>query len=576
MASTSLQFICLKTKKRLTSTLESHVHSRKLKEMSEQKIAGFLREFGLAKRETDVYVFLSRKGPQKVNEVSAGLRIDRSEVYRILANLQKKGVIESSFEYPARYMPIALNTLIDSLIDSKKGEIGNLESRKEDLMASWSSIKKKSETSVPITRFSIVMGRRRIQSKILQIVKETKKELLMLTTGPGVIHSDISGVFDEIVVLASKRNIGCRILTDISQTNIDIIKAAIRKAKHKKLDIKFRHVDLTSDLFSQYVIRDRDEVMLHSTTGDTASPSQEQEKGFWIKDEIFVSVLNASFEEKWRNAIDAADKMDAIESGRPVEVTQVLRDAEKAQERILEVLGKASDEVLVITSSQGLRGIMREGLLTQCHERKIKCKVMAPIDLDNLEEAQRLSKSCEIKHISISYLMMLLVDRKHLFVFKTQPVDEEAKHVFYMTNVFYTNDQRYVERAEEMLKDIWKRGVDLSDIASSAGMKMPSVRVSSDATLFKTAEEMLRNNADSALIMKADKPIGITLQRDILREIVRAQKDPHKTYAEQAMSVRIVAVDNEESLTQVIKTLKEKGMERTAVLKDGKLVAMIT
>jgi len=544
--------------------------------MSEQKIAGFLRDFGLAKRETDVYVFLSRKGPQKVDEVSAGLRIDRSEVYRILANLQKKGVVDSSFEYPARYVPIDLERLIDSLIDAKKGEIGNLENRKEDLMVSWSSIKKKSETITPTTRFSIVMGRRRIQSKILQIVRETKKELLMLTTGPGVIQKDFAGIFDEIVRLISKHNISCRVLTDISQMNVDIIKNTIQKAERKKLKIEFRHVDLAPDFFSQYVIRDRDEVMLHSTIGDTTSASGDQDKGFLIKDEIFVAVLNASFEEKWRSAIDAADKINAMESGRPVQVSQVLRDADEAQERLLEALENANEEVLAITSSQGLKGIIQEGLLTRCHERKIKCKIMAPIDLDNLEEAQQLSKSCELKHVSISYLTMLMVDTKHLFMFKTQPINEEAKYAFYMSNVFYTNDQKYVERADEMLKDIWKRGVTLSDITSSAGMKMPSIRVSSNATLFKIAEEMLRNNTESILVMKDDEPIGITMQKDILREIIQAQRDPHKTYAEQALSIHIVAIGNEETLSQAIKTIKEKGMERAAVLKDGKLVAMIT
>ncbi len=66
---------------------------------------------------------------------------------------------------------------------------------------------------------------------------------------------------------------------------------------------------------------------------------------------------------------------------------------------------------------------------------------MASIDLDNLEPAQRLLSRYEVKHVPISYLTMMLVDNKHLFMFKMPPLsDFGSESAFYLADTFYSTD----------------------------------------------------------------------------------------------------------------------------------------
>ena len=59
---------------------------------------------------------------------------------------------------------------------------------------------------------------------------------------------------------------------------------------------------------------------------------------------------------------------------------------------------------------------------------------MASIDLDNLEPAQKLATRYEIKHVPISYLTMMLVDNKHLFMFKMPPLSDFGSEVRILFN----------------------------------------------------------------------------------------------------------------------------------------------
>ena len=51
-----------------------------------------------------------------------------------------------------------------------------------------------------------------------------------------------------------------------------------------------------------------------------------------------------------------------------------------------------------------------------------------------------------------------------------------------------------------MLSDIWKRGIDISEVSSQAGTKLPAVEVSTTDSVAKLVDKMLQNNVTSLLI----------------------------------------------------------------------------
>jgi signal-transduction protein with cAMP-binding, CBS, and nucleotidyltransferase domain len=201
---------------------------------------------------------------------------------------------------------------------------------------------------------------------------------------------------------------------------------------------------------------------------------------------------------------------------------------------------------------------------------------MSPIDLDNLESANRLTKLYEVKHVSISYLTMMIADGKHLFMFKAPLSEEENKYPFYLRNTFYTNDQKYVERASELLNDIWKRGTLVSEISSGGPMGTPIVEVSSSNTILEVIDIMMKNVVNLVLVSENNTIKGIVDQKGILEKVLIGRKDPKKTKASEIMSTPVLAIDSDESLMEALKTISVKRIPRLAVMKNGKLIAMLT
>ena len=59
-----------------------------------------LRDFGLTKNESRIYVFLSKHGEKKAIEISREEKIPRTETYHLLSNLEAKGIITPSIKRP--------------------------------------------------------------------------------------------------------------------------------------------------------------------------------------------------------------------------------------------------------------------------------------------------------------------------------------------------------------------------------------------------------------------------------------------------------------------------------------------
>jgi CBS domain-containing protein len=412
---------------------------------------------------------------------------------------------------------------------------------------------------------------------MLNMVEESEKSVLVLTTGLGLIQADLAGVFDAIIHSTQKRGVQFKIITDLSQENLRIAESIIKEISVKKADVEWRHVNLSSKFFPCFLIKDEEEAILHGASGAELSVLNLEDEGLWINDKMFISILKAFFVQMWQSAVDAARRIDELKTGIPLGETLVIKGPEEVWAKVAKALEAAKEDVIVITSSQSINSILENDPFARHSKKGLKFRIMASIDLDNLEAAKKLSNSYQVKHVPINYLTMMIIDGRTLFMFKSPPLSGwTSESPFYMEDTFYTNDPVSIERAGEMLNDIWKRGVEISDISSQAGMKLPTVEVSNAETVSELVDKMLQNNVDSILVTENRKPVGIIADRDLLKEIVENQKDPRKALIKDLKFTPLVALDSGESVTNALKTMREKGLRRVAVVKNGQLVGMLT
>lgn len=537
----------------------------------------FLQNLGFAKREVQVYMFLAKSGAQSTSFVAKRLKMERVQAYRTFKKLQEKGFIEATIERPTRFTVVPFVNLFESFIEAKREEVENLNAQKNNLLNTWKTVSAP-ESDYAMAKFSVINGKKKIHQKMLNMIDEAQKDVCLLTTVLGVIQEDIGGVFDTVVENSKKRKIAFKIIADLSKENFTTMERICKRITGGKSEVEIRHLNLKTRYFPRFLIKDEEEAILYASSGDEESFLNIEDEGLWINDKMFISILKAFFTQMWQIGVEAELRIEELKTGAPIGETVVIKDPEKAWQKVVQILNNAKEEVVLITSSQSLISLIEKDPFEKRHKQGLRFRLMAPIDLDNLEAAKKLSRFYEIKNVPINYMTMMLVDNRNLFMFKSAPLNEFSdESFFYLNDTFFTNDRKYSERVSEMLNDTWKRGMDLSEITSrTTGMKLPPFTVSSSQNVSDLVSLILNSHADSVLIEEKGTPVGIINYRDLLKGIMDSRKDPERTLIRDLEYIPLLILNETQTMTDALRIIREKGRKRVAVVKGGQLIGMLT
>ena len=168
---------------------------RDVGEVSRKTIQKALKNFGLTEKEAEIYIILAKHGILTGGEISKQTKMQRPHIYRILKNLQKKGVVESTLETPTRFFPVSFEKILDEKIKIKQEEAISLKKAKSGLLSDWEKIN--SPIIKPdVGKFVVIEGNRKIYSKISQMIQETKRHFSAILTVPGLVRTEQLGLFD--------------------------------------------------------------------------------------------------------------------------------------------------------------------------------------------------------------------------------------------------------------------------------------------------------------------------------------------------------------------------------------------
>jgi len=135
-----------------------------------------LSKYGLLKNEIRVYLHLARFGQKKAREVAESISLHRTETYRILRDLEKKGILFSVFEKPLKFSAVQLDKAIDLLINAQKMRIQLLEKEKAGLVNIWQSMPQLKVEEVRKEIFQILEGGQQIVLKANELLERSKNE----------------------------------------------------------------------------------------------------------------------------------------------------------------------------------------------------------------------------------------------------------------------------------------------------------------------------------------------------------------------------------------------------------------
>jgi len=290
----------------------SHHAARTMEEIVDQLI-----EYGLSNNEAKVVTFLAKRGAERASVAARALRLNRTETYRTLRNLQRRGLIEASLEQPVRFQAAPFSRCLEILLTERKNELATLEERTAVLERSFETLNV--ETGAPaFERFQVLEGRARIGQRLLFMCETSKLQIDLIMGSSDLAGSSGHAVLETLSMLA-KRGRKIRIITNIGS-------GAVRFVELFQTLIAFRHLDLTQRPVTRVSIIDDTEALFGIGSGEDTDGRGSDQVALWISSRPFVRSFRAYFNETWSGATPALARLETIKAGKPEEDLKILKD----------------------------------------------------------------------------------------------------------------------------------------------------------------------------------------------------------------------------------------------------------
>ena len=166
-----------------------------------------LSRFGLLKNEIRVYLHLAQAGEEKAGEIAEAISLHRTETYRILRDLEKKGIVFSIFEKPLKFTAVSLEKAIDLLVDAQKIQIKLLEQEKTGLVELWKSIPQAKVQNTKKELFQMLEGEQQVLLKANELLERTQKQFQIFASADYLSQLFYTDFSDKLKQQSDKVNV---------------------------------------------------------------------------------------------------------------------------------------------------------------------------------------------------------------------------------------------------------------------------------------------------------------------------------------------------------------------------------
>jgi sugar-specific transcriptional regulator TrmB len=254
-----------------------------------------LARFGLLKNEIKVYMYLARVGEKKAGEIAEAISLHRTETYRILRDLEKKGILFSVFEKPLKFTAVPIDKAIDLLVDAQKMRIKLLEKEKANVVELWMQMPQIKVEKAKKELFQMLEGEQQVILKAEEILERTEKEFQIFAPSEYLSQLYYSDFTDKLEKQADKLEI--TLLTDNSP------KSMFFTEQMEFLKNKLGIVDAQS--LPCFIISDHKELLIAFHEADNTNDSGDKKKfktaAIWTNYNAFIWTLQMLFSKLVEN-----------------------------------------------------------------------------------------------------------------------------------------------------------------------------------------------------------------------------------------------------------------------------------
>ena len=283
------------TKEKLAAWIQSQARKAQTSNFQEflEETAAELTHFGLTKTQAKTYITLLALGVASASEIAALSKIRREEIYRIIPEMEKHGIITRKLKTPRKFAATKPETAIQVLTKIKlktmKEEIDKLKQKQAELVSRLKT------TELPIERencsVEVLSQRDNAFVKLRDMAKNAKNQIDIVTPLQNltIIYVNHPRKRMEKVL----KSVKMRILTEDCELDA-FTKKILQFSEANDNPIELRQLEKLP--FNLLIVDDKEAMW-----GETR-PKNEYSPIFWTDDPTQISILKASFESLWQKS----------------------------------------------------------------------------------------------------------------------------------------------------------------------------------------------------------------------------------------------------------------------------------
>lgn len=250
-----------------------------------------LIELGLNRSQAKIYLALVSLGVANAKEISKIAKIDNADVYRQLEKLQTKSIVEKIITFPNNYKPMALNEVIEMLIEQKNRENTKIAQKAKAL--SKKTIRRNT-TKKEEYEISIIPKGKSIIRYYKRAYERVQKEWLWYTPIERIPKA--IDFYNNETEKAFARGIRLRTIAELTNPTDEIL-GFIQKYKEENpnFDIKFAN----STLNITFALRDDKELDIFTKASKDVADSP----ALYTNNSMLIKLIKNYFELIWNSAM---------------------------------------------------------------------------------------------------------------------------------------------------------------------------------------------------------------------------------------------------------------------------------
>jgi sugar-specific transcriptional regulator TrmB len=195
-----------------------------------------LTRLGLTSNQAKVYLALFRSGLSNAKGISKNSGVARSDVYRVMASLEKLGLVEKIISVPCKFRAISIQDAFAILMERRKKVTSELHVTTREILKQFKSNNARTALKEDETQFSLLSERVTVQrrEKTLESVHQSFDVVSSFRNPHSVLFTD-----SEEMAEALQRDVEIRVIIDKPDEEKILSDTLKQLKKHPNFKIKY-------------------------------------------------------------------------------------------------------------------------------------------------------------------------------------------------------------------------------------------------------------------------------------------------------------------------------------------------